>query len=585
MADPKINKHFFHGVYSNGYGGNLKNKWNYPLHFLRAEFAKDVEGGGIKEFDSEEEALEFYKGYSSSEKPSICKNYIRIPESEFYQYRGLFHGMIKGIKFEAEVDMTLEGSIVLQTDCVESKSAGSPELPRSEQPQLARTPTIVFNNPGGGEGYYVASAYAYGGIYTTSPVAKLYVNGSPGTNGLIEKKGSSVSFYAEVFAVNPSASVEAWAIWFNPVPFKQEIKHSIKYDSTKIFDIPELQKRIGADYITHNMKILGLNAPNNLQTYEELYLGGELFFDSYSSLFSSSYDYDPYFLDRIFKREWLTPSSYTSQVNRFNTNATFFNDPVLVPISPRCLDETLFPPSLDSLLEPLGMFFDAASRCSDGGCGFSTGLDFTNYWSKPVNFEKNFDKLGLTKLEVSGTESETESMEMQLFNSRFAMTMTRVFYIKPLKIFMCFLELRAPYLQVSSRLTKLICSNTYGESFSFDGSGFVLRPFTTGDPSEESVWVNTDSCPYYYGQSEESKHYLNYKIVKCPLKIGSKNLDFEIQQLVDDTIEFTNECVGWPLDQDYKKTLKYTIKTPSIEILTWEDKDFDEKNTFPPKYE
>jgi hypothetical protein len=113
----KISTHVFHSLYlfdrdeskekyvKNGKPTHLLANW--PI-FNRIPTAI-IEGGSVQKYSN---IKEYFKltDKKDRDQESMGRNYITIPMRKFSSHRGLFHGMLKGVKVSHDADFTIDGT-------------------------------------------------------------------------------------------------------------------------------------------------------------------------------------------------------------------------------------------------------------------------------------------------------------------------------------------------------------------------------------------------------------------------------------------------------------------------------------------
>ena len=493
----KINKHVFHGIYSNGYipyNIDQKRFANFPIHFFRASSA-ELQNDVIKEFETEQDVLEWYKKneYGESqynELEDFCKNYIIFPESEFHKYRSLFHGMIKGLKVTSDIEVQSRGQ------------AAFPECPPCEgdEEDAANTP--------------------------------------------------------------PKTST-----------YSQRLKFSINFDSTKIFDFGQLQKRLPANNFNYRTEV-DLQENKNIE---------ELISISNSRVFKDEWSFDQESLKSIFQ----------SNNKKFNFNATFINDPVIVQNSD------------DPLRINISNSFKSSRESTEENL------------NKQRNFSKTFDKFNSINCQLNATNSIVYSASHSL-----DFKINGLFYIKKTKNYICFVEIdntisfggdvidkpeECP--ECSSSSSGSPPDNQSPGGLSVENIDLILSHFFEKSDSNVPLILSTEANYSYLGPTNRSNiefalstndllndgsrtyftsscgdnlKKLEFVKTKCLIKILNSSYGIELYKLKDNQFSYDNsDCEDVPLA---KNTIQINYnKMPSFEILEWKNSDFDKKNIFPPK--
>jgi hypothetical protein len=608
----KINKHVFHGIYSNfGYRPEFsidRRISDVPIHFFRASFAEKDPDSSVekpKEFETEEEVFKWYKKnkYGSTlfdklEFPNkFCKNYLIIPETEFYKYKGLFHKMIKGVIINSDIEIESKGNN-FSPECPECKrdfKDGGAEAGDTAGP-------IVFNSPDGSPTYFKAVGVA-------DDIG--YLNGTKITDGnaasafnqnLIPKTPLSTLSFTAVDTLGANVRIEATVVWYKPIEYNQKIKHNINFNSTKIFDFQELQKRLGADSVNYET-IINIKEDKNKE---------ELLYNSNTKIFKDEWAFDSNAFKSIFQNS-----------NKFNFNSTFINDPVIISQNPF---SDIFG-NIDNVLSVIN------KHTYDLGGVSPLTPDIVD---KQKNFEKEFTKFGSAKYNINNNNSIVDSTYQYL-----DFYISDLFYIRSKKIYMCFFELYHEIYLYGSIIDKdkncedTECEDISSSSSSSSSSSAQTSSYTVGQNAElmlnilklleeddivsmlntespasilattndnydrigstnpmsinyiltTSDTIQIDPPKYKTSDCAEEEKELEFEKTKCQIKLSNNSFDIEVFRLKEQEFIFDNkDCKELSFEKEINNTFKISyLKQPSFELLEWQRDDFDKNNIFPPK--
>lgn len=583
----KINKHVFHGIYSNfGYRPNFTHERrlaSFPIHFFRASFG-ELQNGVVKEFETEEEVLKWYKKnkYGESQYNELkfpddfCKNYFIISESEFYKYKDLFHGMIKGLKISSDIEISSEGT-AFSASCEITKQDSKFGIDKG-----ATAGPIVFNSPNGEPSYFTVNGAA-------DDIG--YLNGIQITNGttagsfnqdLIPKTPQSRLSFTALDTVGGNVGISATVKWYTKINYNQKIKFTINFDSTKIFDFSELQKRLPADNLEYETNI-DLKKDKNKE---------ELTSILNKKIFKDEWKFDENVFNSIFKNE---PSS-------FNYNSTFINDPVILQEGG---------PSISNIKD-LNIILNHIFNANNDGSLSKEVID------KQKNFEKKFDKFGSINYQIKNENSIILSS-----NQSCNFYISNLFYIKSKKIYLCFFEIDTKIPLTGNIIDKQKeCSSSSsssvepsGPSFSLDDLEFILTSLIPEVPQFQNTSflasvenynsvgptnpfnieyilttndsINNNPLKYKTSDCSSEEKELKFQKTKSQIKFLNRTFEIELFKLKENEFIFDNkDCKDLtpPFKNLIKNVLKFNInKEPTFEILEWKDSDFDKNNIFPPK--
>jgi hypothetical protein len=575
-----INHHVFHGFLSNfgyvpnNFGKNLNESqrlwYKNPIHFNRAfygakkPFATEgtVEESKITEFENEKDALIWYKKNrfgkieyekilnaenNSEEEDIFCKNYFLISESEFGKYKNYFHGMIKFLSFQTNLNINYDGSYEDLNDCAEPCSSSSSSVPPD----------------------------------TSSPSAGLDLNN---ILDLLEDEDLVGCCRC------PPCGTEGPYNCFTNIGLN--INLDINFDSSKIFEIESLEKRVGALYID---RYFSPYYGDYTEESERSYIGTV---DEMSSNFS-----------QIFLRNWVLNSSWdlffkdASEENnkKFSRNATVINDPVILPADKfftenpnisisaelgggtfESMSLSEFQNLLDDNLQRWRIVIDPTmiGLKSDG-----SGLD-TNEIISTQSQVKQSDNLGNYLLNISSNNSIVD----RLFFI-FDLQIKDILYIKSEKKYMCFME-----LDMNIEDTSLFYINRRpndpNDLSSFEKNSINFLTLYSTDDSRKQRDNKYLICP----DGKESG--IKLKKVKIPINIGQNPVEIEVWSPEVDNItsnrspndESYSYCQDSPprVNLNLCSKIFYTKKWNfsdkfNISLIPWSREDFSKLNTFPIK--
>jgi hypothetical protein len=602
MADDiKINRHLFHGFYSEKY---LPLKFSptrffyksMPLHsFKRAIFgakrnvaegengAEDI--GKPLEFQNEQDAFRWYKKYklgAEFEKlefpKDFCKNYFTIPESEFYKYKNFFHGMIKNTEINSEIKIEIEGKDIIGPTCNDSQSTFKPGAKPGD-----RSDTITFKSPTEKPAYFSAVGGADDIGYLNG---KKITEGDAAASFDIKPKDleSELNFYA-VDTLTVNVGISATVNWFLPVDYKQTVTHKINVNSSKIFDIDQLEKRIGTYYFIYDV------FPDTVE-------------DKIKEEFTTAYVSDK----KIFKDNWEFDSDafnslFSFDNKKFNLNSTFLNDPVLLPVKKEFTNN-------------ISQEFNKNKDNKD-----------TEEYEKQKNFTKKFDKLGEVNFSI---KNENIICDKSKFNFQFSLD--EVVFIKSEKKYMCFVNIdyevssnNNPALNACCKDTKVTSSSSsssrgsprilsindfrdiLNSAFIDDGDFNFGKNISLLETNCEEI-LKSDQLlfPKYLMTTKEvdPKQFPKYKESDCSeekeiefkkvnIKINLFNQEVQIECIETpkeyifdnsncDEESFSASSLPGFLQKQKKYKIKYNVEKPlNIKFVEWKKSDFDINNSFP----
>jgi len=568
MANQNIKPHVFHEFYSNkGYSPNIitsseqgkkidKYIHRLPIHFNRAVYAaKDpFSPTEITEFKSEESALEWYKknkfkewGKSQALYDKIskkCKNYIKINASDIGKYKEYFHGMIKGIKFEFDIDISAKetaGCGWFTGDHYKSirgatkegdKESGSFTNPTSESLNFK----ILAGSIGDDRLYVDGADISPDG--DAQPIKKDYI-------GRQVEAGGTVEFYA-LDTVGGQVGYDITVDWGpQNFDFEGSLNYKIDFDSTKIFEISDLQGRSNAITFEYN-NYFNTGSKNDKKNKEELTINDK-------KVFKDNWKFDKNVFMQLFKQE------------SFTKDTTYINDPIVLPLKTdnniKALNYKIF----------IGNYTDKSSGKKD-----------KDILSFQKTFDKTFSKFGESNLsfEVDDhTIIDDASIEIDF-------EISDILYIKDSKVYLCFIEF---HIKLTDSIgvyynrdgkDKTEIQQVFNVSSVLPVDYYITTNDSYRDPENLQKYKTSD-C------SEEQDIEFENKMLK--LNFLDKNFDIEYYRTKKTSFEYKNSsCSELKDDPDCKDkiniTKTYTInKDPKFTILTWKSNEFNAKLQFPQK--
>lgn len=622
-----ISRHTFHGIFSNSYDA-LTYYTSSPDGRLKATEAvrgeKIIFGGKLepyadetstlKEFASEGEAVAWFKKiylgkeqYNKIADKALAKNYFKIPASEFHKCSAHFNGMTKGLKFNIDPKISYDGQAELKPNLslvfgcaikdgchsrvgyIEVKSP-SGEIWYSGCNSVIGVPatpgvtvSIEYDKNKCGAGHQCNRAIfcvmvQYGKKKVNLGKANLN-NGSDGGN-----RGP--------FTFTISEDVLAKLGIQRLVKFKSEISSSIAFDSSKIFDISELESRIGANKFLYS-KASAMRVEENENDLESLTINGR-------DVFQEKWSFDKTVFDDLFH-------------SKFNWDTSYLNDPILLPFN-----------SYYSISDPQKLRPDITSVVS---MSITPSDDALNVFNSQKNLTKRSERFGAQSMTLSNNNVLTNTL-----STSFSIKLIDVLYVKSLDMYLCFVDFFYR-LGVDSSVARLMddtedfekcepsdegdTSSTSSLSLSslfdiLDGpDGTVgLRALDASlneAVSEKTVDVVlplysifpgdlelTTDDQYVLGADHEfptsecsDNTKIEFEPQKIKIKFDSFEAEFECHRIKQMTQRYDNAaCEPTPdgVGQQTKGSRTYALsQTPIIEIIGWKDSDFSESNIFPPK--
>jgi hypothetical protein len=532
----KINKHFFHGLYSNGRFGYsppslpLNKLWaDYPIHFKRAIFGatdpnSSTGGSGgpnekPSEFEDEESAFEWYKKskYGLNQfnllnfPEDFCKNYFLISEGEFHNYTNYFNGMLKSILFKWKHDIEYQGSHEDLDDC---------ECPESDN-----------------DFYYGSGSDLIGANVLLTESFEHFIS-----QALENGDDKDDCCYCPPCEI-PEEDRSDYKCSSN---FKANFSLDVEIDTEKIFEISNLEKRFGADKITRRFTPSYKDDPEN-EDEDLLYSKGV-------QLYKNNWELDPGW-NKVFRSK------------NFSENATRINDPVILK------NFSTFTPNF---------YLDFITSFNTNNLKQGTVKEIIDN----QNQLKESNNLGYIKHKI-----DSENAYFTHININFFIEFSTVCYIKSQNKFMCFVEIDSAtndgknhYINRSRKEP-----DDYSQLFPiFDSNISPLTIFSTSDlykikQKDENHFI----CP----NSDETG--LKLKKDKLNIKIDDQNVEIEVYTPERTEVSYKSwktgvsftGCENKDLERNCSTdayTKKWIINKPTIELRSWKN-DFVEQNIFPPK--
>lgn len=536
----KINKHVFHGIYSNlGYIppfslNPINRLWaDYPIHVKRAICGVNDSENFLKPkaFENEEAAFKWYKEdkYGKSEFDQLsfpqdfCKNYFTIPETEFFKYRNYFHGMLKSILFKWNYSIEYKGSHENLDDCECSSSSSSSSSSSDDGGSGSNEPNLDPQSF-----LKILNILQNDKILATMQNEEDNCCYCPPCD-LDEEEKSKIKCSSN---------------------FNAKFSVDIDIDTKKIFEIPELESRIPALKLSRYFKP---SFENSNETEDEL-------FDD---------------ITRLYKENWVLDTEWNEDFKskkEFPSNSTRINDPVLL--------------------------YTAVANVDYGAAGT---LDRNNYLDLNISLgnnsgglpksiidkqqeEKSTQNLGNIKVKVNSTNAYFTSAEI-----RFYIEISSICYIKSEKKFMCFIEISSETSDSKNHYIDQGSPADWQQLFPiYDSNVSPLTIFSTYDLYKKNKVDETHySCP--------DGDRAGFKLKKDKLNIKIDNQTTQIEIYTPEKTEFKYKswktgvsktgCSNFDLGKNCSTdeyTKKWIFSKPTIELITWKE-DFSKDNVFPPK--
>jgi hypothetical protein len=553
----KINRHNFHGFYSNyGYSPSfsLDRLWaDYPIHVKRAIFgANDPKSSGGStgetpekppEFEDEESALKWYKktryGVKEFEKlnfpEDFCKNYFLIPAIEFHKYRSYFHGMIKSILFKWNYGIEYQGSHEDLDDC-ECSSSSSSEESSSEEPSSEEPSSPYHPN--------AQNAQLMLNILKLLEDEELSVL-------LQETEIKNLETGDEDCCYCPPCDTpeEDRSSYKCSSNFRANFSLDVEIDTKKIFELSDLQTRIGATQISRRFVP---SYEDDSKTMDELYSRG-------TQLYKKNWELNPKWNEEFRSKE------------KFSENATRINDPIILQG------------------DGFGGYYGGGAGDENISLSFSTTLGGSKGGNTKEIIDnqqqtKQSNNLGNIKFQISSQNAYFTSISVNFF-----IGVSTICYIKSQNKFMCFVEISSRTDDSKNHYIDGKDPDDYRQIFPIEDSNISpLTIFSTFDLDKKEKKDET-----YFRCPNGDKTGLKLKKDKLNIKIDNQNAEIEIY--TPEKTEFKYKswktglsktgCENKDLDKNCSTdeyTKKWIINKPSIEFLSWKD-DFSKDAVYPPK--
>jgi hypothetical protein len=552
----KINKHVFHGFYSNfGYAPSFsldRLLSDYPIHNKRAILgARDPRGsgGGIgetpapKEFENEEAAFKWYKksqyGNTQFEKlnfpDDFCKNYFTIPEAEFFKYRHYFHGMVKSILLKWNYAIEYNGSHESLSDCEcsssSSSSSSSSEEPSSEEPSSPYYPNAQ-------------NAQLMLNILKLLEDEELFVLLQDAEIKNLENEDEDCCYCPPCDTPEEDKSKFKCSSNFNA-----KFSVDIDIDTKKIFENSELQNRIGAIKFFRSFRP---SFKDESETIDELY-------DNRARLYKKNWELNPEW-DRDFKEE----------DSKFPRDSTRINDPVIISTAGRG-------------------YYGGGAGDGDAYLGVNIFLGDTK-GDNPQEIIQNQQEMkqsnnfGNIKVQVTSSNAYFTNAGV-----RFFIGVSNICYIRSEKKFMCFIEISSETNDSKNHYIDGETPDDWRQLFPIEDSNISpLTIFSTFDLYKREKRDET-----YYRCPNGDETGLKLKKEKLNISIDNQPSEIEVYTLEQTEFQYKSWKTGLSKtgceNKDLEKncstdeyTKKWSFSKPTIQLLSWKD-DFSESNIFPPK--
>ena len=547
----KINKHVFHGIYSNfGYRPSFSSfdkLWaDYPIHTKRAVLgAKDLNSSNNKliEFENEEAAFKWYKttlyGKAEFEKlnfpDDFCKNYFTIPDTEFLKYKDYFHGMIKSIYFKWNYSIDYNGSHEKLNDCPCPSSSSSSSSSSSED-SSSPTSAAQFNTE------------------LMLNILKILEDGN--ISDLKEFSDYSVMFQNvedEDCCYCPPCELpdEEKSKFKCSSDWNANFSVDIDLNTNKIFEIPEIETRLGAINFSRSFKP---SFADESQTLDQLTA-------NFIQLFKNNWELNP---------DWNI--TFKSK-KEFPDNSTRINDPVILFNENGQQD---YYGNSNASSNNLYISFDV-SLGDNKGNNTKEIIDNQQVAKESTNF-------GEIKVKV-------DSKNAYFITARivFSIRISSVCYIKSQKKFMCFTEIDSSTNNELNAYIEGDSPEEYVQLFPiYDTNISPLTIFSTNDLNKVEQRDET-----HYTCTDGGTTGLKLKKEKINIKIDEQPIEIEVYTPEKTEFKYASSktklsktgCEDFDLDKNCNTdqyTKKWNFTKPTIEISSWKE-DFSENNIFPPK--
>ena len=530
-----INKHTFHGIYSNfGYKPNLDlNKlWaDTPIHTERAFFVandpEDPEGKKPLEFQNEESALKWYKKSKYSESfvelnfpEDFCKNYFTFPEEDFYKYKDYFHGINEFASIKFNYKVAYEGSYQSLKDCECSSSSSSSEPPVSlglSMQDILDVFSKIINEP---------------------------------ITILNEEENCC---YCPPCYLEDESEIQDYNCQGN---FNLNVEASIDYDSSKIFEISEFEKRFAAQNLTRSFE----------PSYDE---GAEETHDKLQSAENTSLYKDNWVIDSDWKKPFLDAKS------KFSNNATYINDPVI----------------LYNKCESTNGSYNGSFGCSSSKVSHTISLNpsaLTPKNSVKENLETQKEKKESQNFGNYSLEINAENSLLNSFLLSFNIFLGSIIYLKSEKKYMCFINLNILVNESASFYINRSKSKDDQYENIANQNDFKLQALFTTDDSYKIQEEKYETCP------DGSKTGIKFKKEDIQIKLGANTVTIQVHTPENKEFSYSKDknevsitsCDSYDIFPNCDKlnfTKKWEFSPPTIKLTPWEKIDFDPKNIYPQK--
>lgn len=564
--------------------------YNYPFTRWQALYAyRDKQTNKFVEFQSETEVFNWYKKIvnrveeNGNPKYGTCKNYIVIPESQYYKYAGLFEENIKNIKLRWSPNFEIRGFYEFANDCKCPPSSSSSSEESSSSSYVSSTALQQFpvmsileileeleNEESSNLNFLLDDSAT---DINLDNINKLEINSDNIISPLVTYPHPDATFPRDEPGTQnccycPPCHILGGQISTSDYPtcnpqWRSEARCSILLDTEKVAQDKNLEGRFsplivartfvgGGDFVVDRASV-----------------GDQVIGNRRAPQYTDNWKFNTkYFRENplgFTKEEWnRTFFLEKKRLEFFNINSTFTNDPVL--------------PRKSSISLEVECSVQARSQISNSTSNNNVSKSTSNYGSISVN-AKSVNSITNFSAKIEFGIPKINSSQRQAFSN--------FFYIKKEKKFIVFLNLTASTIGNSLALFE-----HYGR---FDGNGPPVL-FTTSDSGRDSFeYFDGTAC----GEDVEDKNIWKPERARIPLVINNETLYFEAwkpgitswrlsadkNRTVDTlckTVTARENSGGEPICDNYLINLKYDTSLPRIEITTWKKEDF-KKVTYPPK--
>jgi hypothetical protein len=622
--DNKLNYHFFHELYSRDPRvGNFNTDPQVlgSRYYNRIPLMKPAiigvqknlgTSGEISKLENIEEVLKHEKNLSPEDlqligNSNLCKNYFLVPKSQFHLYQSFFNDMIKSVSIDFTIENSYDGYETEISDCkcpTESSSSSSEE-----------------------KGYYnLDNATA-----STVTLLELLENIN------IKNEINSASLASETKILSEEQDEEDKCCYCPPCDVKEpgpddppdpdrltptnyqcfhsfngKIKSEIKYDEEKIYDILELETRIGGgtNDVFRNWSFT--RDENNIAQPPE---GSEIdtlgltpIGANFGQIFTAKWK---------FNQDWK--NNFFTNLNKINfpINSTFFNDPI-VSATLRGRPFWTFGVGLAAATIRIRSIISENNLNFAFGPGEETVRKNIKqaFQKQEANSSKNTSNFGYMAITVPKTKNMLLGNRIEI-----SFSLGKIYYIENTETFVCFVNLKIK--STDDILIYKTQRKDRPDEYSNDVRPWI-EPFINGYFQREKILYSTDESDKLL----ELKPLDNYPIfITDPSicdsrpKFNKKNITLKIDENLSTQFELhslksldtpesffvrytkdpaknnisTNICnnninfdaIPMLLDcREFNFKCTHTVNQPPlIKIKTWTQDNFSTSNVFPPKVE